>query len=136
MLFLAGFALIALQGRQMAQQKDSMPSLIGPQWRPVKVDGEGLADHGEMFVQFAEDGGISGHGGCNRFFGSLESTDDGFSVGPLGSTRMACPEPIMDLEMAFIAAVQKMSSYEIENARLKIQDSRQNVVAELVVETR
>jgi len=115
LLFLAGIALVMLQGQEMARQ--NLPgggaSITGMQWRPVTIGSTAVADDSSMFVRFAVDGSIDGNGGCNKFFGSLQTTDDGISVGELGSTRMACPQEIMDQEMAFMQALQDVASFEL-----------------------
>ena len=41
-----------------------------------------------------EDTRVSGHGPCNRYFGSVVQSDtgsNGIQVGPIASTKMACP---------------------------------------------
>lgn len=45
-------------------------------------------------LQFVDDR-ISVLGGCNRMSGSYAMVDGKLQVGPLASTRMACPEPRM-----------------------------------------
>lgn len=46
---------------------------------------------------------ISGFGGCNRFFGSLETTNDSLVTGPLAATKMGCPEG--DSENTYLEAL-------------------------------
>lgn len=119
-LFLAGLALVMLQGRQMAQQ--NLPGggagLTGVKWRPTFIGADAIPADTELFVQFGVDGSINGHGGCNRFFGSLEKSDTGVSIGALGSTRMACEESIMTLETAFMDALQNTAKFELGDQRL------------------
>ena len=90
LLFLAGIALVALQGRQMAQSNiaGGGAGLTGKQWRPVLIGTESLPEDSGVYVEFEEDGSIKGHGGCNSFFGSLQKSDSGVSVGPLGATML------------------------------------------------
>ncbi len=52
-------------------------------------------------VRFA-DGRASGFSGCNRFTGGFKREGDTLSVGPLGGTMMACPEPRMAVEKVFL----------------------------------
>lgn len=63
-----------------------------------------------------------GFGGCNRFFGDFSASDAGsLSLpSPLGSTRMACPEPIMGLETALMQALAGASGYELDGDELTI----------------
>ena len=134
LLFLAGIALVTLQGRQMVQQ--NLPGggagLTGISWRPIMVGDEAIPEDSGIFVSFAIDGGIKGHGGCNNFFGSLEQTGSGIKIGPLGATRMACPEPIMSREMAFLEALQKTRGFQVNNDSMRMLDDEGSVLAEFV----
>ena len=140
LLFLAGIALVMLQGRQMAQTSlgGGGAGLTGVTWRPLVVGAESLPADSGMFVQFEEDGSIKGNGGCNSFFGSLQQTDEGVTVSPLGATRMACPEPVMQREAAFLSALQKTRHFGLGSARLQLLDGDRTLLAELtkIEETR
>ena len=134
LLFLAGIALVMLQGRDMLRQ--NMPgggaSMTGIEWRPTHLGADEIAADSEMFVSFDVDGSIKGHGGCNKFFGSLQTTDGELSVGELGATRMACPSQIMDREMAFMKALQDTTQFEIGENSLQLVGAGDVLLAELV----
>ena len=134
LLFLAGITLVVLQGNEMARQH--MPgggaAMTGITWRPTVVGAEEIPDDSGIFVLFAVDGSINGNGGCNSFFGSLVKTNDGIAVGELGSSRMACPEAIMDREMAFMQALQNAVHFELGNDRLLLANDAGVMLAELV----
>ena len=134
LLFLAGIALVMLQGREMARQ--NLPGggsgMAGVEWRPVSIDGEAVDAETPMFVTFTVDGSVNGNGGCNNFFGSLESTDDGVVMGPLGATRKACPPEIMDQEQAFLSAVQAAVRFEMGDDSLQMLNSDGALLAEFV----
>lgn len=135
-LFLAGIALVNLQGRQMAQlgAAGGGAEITGIKWRPVMVGDEAIPDDSGIFIQFEVDGSIEGHGGCNGFFGSLEQKKSGVGVGPLGTTRMACPEPIMSREMTFLEAVQKTGNFETADGSMRLLDEENDVLAEFVAD--
>ena len=134
LLFLAGIALVMLQGRDMLRQ--NMPgggvSMTGIEWRPTRLGADEIAADSDMFVSFEVDGSIKGHGGCNKFFGSLQTTDGELSVGELGATRMACPSQIMDREMAFMKALQDTTQFEIGENSLQLLGAGDVLLAELV----
>ena len=134
LLFLAGISLVMLQGREMARQ--NMPgggaSMTGIEWRPTIVGTDEMAADSGMFVLFAVDGSIKGSGGCNDFFGSLQTTSGELSVGELGSTRMACPSDIMDREMAFMKALQDTTQFEMGENSLQLLGPSNTLLAELV----
>lgn len=134
LLFLAGIALVMLQGREMARKNMSGggAEMTGQEWRPIVVGTTEMPDDSGMYVLFEVDGSIKGNGGCNNFFGSLEKTDDGVVVGGLGSTRMACPGDIMDRETAFLNALQQTSRFEMGQDSLQLLGNGNQLLAELV----
>jgi len=137
LLFLAGFAFVMLQGKQMAQSgmAGGGVNLTATNWRATSIRGEAVPADSGLFVTFSVDGSINGSGGCNRFSGSLEQSDTGLSVGPLGATRMACAEDIMGREMAFLDAVQGMKDFAIGDFGMRLLDDDGNVIAEFAAES-
>ena len=132
LLFLAGIALVMLQGRSMMSVGGGGAELTGISWRPVSVGDQEIPEDSGLYVLFEVDGSIKGHGGCNGFFGSLEKADSGIAVGRLGATRMACPDEIMDREMAFMAAVQKTRDFRSGGDRMSLIDEGGSVLAVFV----
>ena len=56
---------------------------------------------------------IFGTGACNRFFGGYElSENDGIEIGPMGMTKMYCPN--IDLEDAFVRALDEADAYSVK----------------------
>ncbi len=132
LLFLAGIAFVMLQGRQLAQVGGSGAELTDISWRPIMVGDETIPEDSGMYIRFEVDGSIKGHGGCNAFFGSLEKTDSGIGVGPLGGTRMACPQSIMDRETAFMEAVGKMTDFQSGGGSMSLLGKDDSVLATFV----
>lgn len=60
-----------------------------------------------------------GFGGCNRFFGSYESSGESLTFGALGATRMACPEG-MDQEQELFTVLGKVTRYKVRDAVLEL----------------
>jgi len=85
-----------------------------------------------MFVRFDSDDKVIGHGGCNRFFGSYKIAGDRIEIGPLGATRMACPEPIMEREVRFLQALGNARQFVRERINLSLTDSAGNSVLRLL----
>ncbi len=133
LLFMAGLFLVFLQGKTLAPPgAGGGAELTGVQWRPTYVGAEAVPEDAGLWVRFEVDGSINGHAGCNSFFGSLETTDDGVKVGQLGSTRMACPEPIMDRESAFLSALQQGALFEVSGERMTCLDAHRKLLVEFV----
>ena len=132
MLFLAALFLVFLQGKQMTGQISAGggAELTGVRWQPTYIGPEPVPEDAGIWVEFAVDGSINGHAGCNTFFGSLTQTDSGIAVGQLGSTRMACPEPIMNRESAFLSALQQATEFEVSAARMTSLDADRTLLIE------
>jgi heat shock protein HslJ len=47
---------------------------------------------------------VAGFAGCNRFSGAYTFAAERLEIGELAATRMACAEPAMSIEAAFLAA--------------------------------
>jgi heat shock protein HslJ len=103
------------------------PSLVGPNWQLLAYNNGRNAVQSVMIgtqptAMFGADGQVSGSGGCNTFAGPYQSTATTLSIGPLISTRMACEQPVMDQETAYLAALERSTTYRFENGRLMLAD--------------
>jgi copper homeostasis protein (lipoprotein) len=58
-------------------------------------------------------------GGCNRFFGSYETSGRSLTFGAMGATRMACPEG-MDQEQELFTVLGSTTRYEIHGSKLML----------------
>ena len=87
-------------------------TLSANEWQLVSIDGKALPADAKPPVIHFEREGIRGFAGCNRFTASVKETTPGvIEVGPAAATRMACPEPEMDLEQTFLAGLAKVNGY-------------------------
>jgi heat shock protein HslJ len=69
---------------------------------------------GENRAIVFQDGRLSGATGCNSITASYHSTDDQLRVGPVATTRMACPAPLMQQEEALLEALDQVESFEFQ----------------------
>ena len=76
----------------------------------------------EINIEFVSaEGRMKGSAGCNSYFGSYEVNQDKLTIkSPIGSTMMACPEPVMKQELEYLSALQTAESYKIEDGQLTI----------------
>lgn len=76
-----------------------------------------LASEGEApSLAFAPDGTVAGSAGCNRLTGSY--TIEGghsLSLGPLATTRRACPPPLMALESLVLAQLEAVEGVYVRD---------------------
>jgi heat shock protein HslJ len=103
--------------------------IAGAEWRAARLTVEGknvelAADHRPTFA-VDETGRVQGLAALNRYFGELELEESGEIrwAGPLGSTRMAGPEPLMDQENAFLHALQSVARGSLRDGRLILEDT-------------
>lgn len=74
-----------------AQAADPVPeAYLGGEWVLVAIGNQPFAARATL--DFSEPGRVSGQGPCNRWFAPLESPLPEFRPGPIGATRMACPD--------------------------------------------
>ena len=64
---------------------------------------------------------VSGSAGCNRFTGSFTTDGDRLSIGPLATTRMACPEPQMRIEEAVLRTLAAARRWTQTDSTLVIE---------------
>lgn len=90
--------------------------LAGSEW--------GVSKPLEQFVQFSGNRKVSGHAGCNRFFGSfvLEKSNGSITIGPLASTKKACPKPILNAERKFLNKLETAKFYKRSQKYLELFD--------------
>jgi len=100
--------------RQMPRQ-----GLTGTTWRLESLAGEAVLDRVQATLVIQE-GKVSGKGSCNSFFGPVTIEGDNISLGPLGSTRMACPETVSTQEAKYLEALQAAERFTLEGSTLSI----------------
>jgi heat shock protein HslJ len=91
------------------------PPLEGTEWTLVSgVD----APEDAMPTLTLEDGNASGFGGCNTFRGGYELEGKAITIGPLAGTLMACEEPKMAAESAYLPALEAAELWAVEGGEL------------------
>lgn len=65
-----------------------------------------------------EEGLASGFGGCNTFRGPYELDEESIAIGPLAGTLMACEEPKMAAESAYLPALEAAEEWAVEGGEL------------------
>ena len=99
-------------------QRDAF-SLSGSEWFLAELDGH-PAEHGQATLTFPDGGKVAGNGSCNRFFGSAEINGESIKFSAMGSTRMACPEAVMNQEAKYLQALQVAERFEWKDPYLLI----------------
>jgi heat shock protein HslJ len=81
-------------------------------------------------LQFT-DGRISGTAGCNRLMGSYTQADASLTLGPIASTRMACPSSLMQQEQQVIAALGRVRHWEFSSDGLLLLHDKKDILLRL-----
>lgn len=130
--FLATDTSLTLTGpgvelRFAALEPEADAALIGTEWAlDTIIQGESASTPaGPARIVFGADGSVGGHAGCNNWFGSYDPTT-GFSE--LGSTMMACEEPLMDQESFFLAVLADHATVTVSGQSLTITDLSGNAL--------
>lgn len=116
---IAALEALAAEGQAM-----DTGGLTGVTWIARSIAGESVAAGVESTLIVDQDGKIAGSGGCNRYFGGVKISGDALEIGPLGSTRMACPEPKMGQETRFMRALESAKTFRVDNGTLVLSDDQ------------
>ncbi len=97
----------------------------GPVWQLVESGPAGeltaVLPNTTITLNFDEEGQLFGSAGCNNYSGGYELDGRALTIGPLASTRMACPEDgVMAQETAFLQALEAAHSISLIEDRLTI----------------
>lgn len=94
----------------------AMDLLSGRSWYVTSMFGVNLVsptkDARELTLQI-NDGQISGRGTCNRYVGRAQIENGLLAFRELGTTRLACPANLRNLELRFLDALEASSGFDI-----------------------
>jgi heat shock protein HslJ len=74
------------------------------------------------------DGRISGSAGCNSYGAEIQINGDQIKIGMAMTTMMACDEPIMQQEQAYLQNLDKVATYQLQDGVLTFSDAQGNVI--------
>jgi heat shock protein HslJ len=96
------------EGRAKKAGKLSLEDLAGPIWVLTRLGDDATLPKEPLVTLVFEGDRVTGMGGCNRYFTKARpgGMPGDMTLGPIGSTRRACPELIMDLETRYFKALQ------------------------------
>jgi len=106
--------LAEITGSAETPVKISAADLDGTTWTLVELgEGQPVLAGTTVTLSFAGNQ-LNGSGGCNKYNGSFSLAEEnpfGMTVAPLISTQMACPEPILNQETAYLKALQTVKQW-------------------------
>ena len=69
-------------------------------------------------------GTVSGSAGCNRYTASYTVDGSALEIGDVATTNMACPPPADAVERKFLAALERVEDWRIEDGELVLGELR------------
>lgn len=104
--------------------------LVGEQWTVREVRGTAMAESPPTMV-FMRANRVGGTTSCNRYSGPYRLSGEGLRFGSMISTKMACAEPRMQQEAAFLQALAAVTRFEIlpDGVLRLLADDGQAIVA-------
>ena len=140
------FAMVLTVGSMLAACSSTQkPVVVTPEmqqgqiWVMSSLNGEAPVNGKRVTMEFTQDsssqGKVNGRGPCNAYFGGYQIEGGVISFGRIGSTMMACREPVMQQEMAFHTTLQKMDQMLLDGRKLLLKERDGNDSIVLMAET-
>ncbi|PSF05218.1 META domain-containing protein [Marinobacter fuscus] len=106
-------------------QKEGQPgSLAGSNWLVESIDGKPVLTDSEITISFAEEGRVYGSSSCNRYNGGWHIQGQELEFTHMASTRMACPDSLMQQETRFLQVLNDVARYQVAgDGRLMLETS-------------
>jgi heat shock protein HslJ len=106
---------LTLDGAELSGCGGEPRTLLLGVWNLVELPGVTLPEGAQPTLEFNGDF-MSGAAGCNRFTGGVALSGEGLSLMPGGVTMMACDEPFMQLEAAYLDRLGRVSLFDFDEA--------------------
>ena len=129
----AGLMVLAACGSSGAQGGGD---LTGKVWALTTLNGQPPVGGGGISAQFTADGKVSGSAGCNRYTGTYTASGSNITFDPsIATTMMACPQPIMDQESAYLKMLGEAKTYSVKGDELTLTGADNTTLATYKAET-
>lgn len=127
LLAIGPIALLMLAACSSAGSGQNLTSSF---WLLSELNGEAPITGTAITAEFDEEGIVGGSSGCNNYNTSYEVKGENLTFsGPMASTMMACPEPIMEQERDYLQALADTATFEIMDDELILKDSNGDEIA-------
>jgi heat shock protein HslJ len=92
----------------------SSGKVISGSWRIEAIANAAAFDSAQTQFEFLDDGRVSSTVGCNRILGKPVIDGARIAFGPMAATRRACFGPVADLETKYLAALDAVRSWRVQ----------------------
>jgi len=99
--------------------------LTGVRWKLTELMGQAIARTEPditPYLQFGQDGRVSGFAGCNQFTGAYETSGLRLSFKPMATTEKACLNATV--EQQFLSSIQTVDNYSLSDSGLAFYKAR------------
>lgn len=111
-------------------------TIAGTHWQLTELDGKPLVKDSVVTASFADDGVVTGSGGCNRFRAAYTVSENTIKIDEaIGATMMACAEDVMAQETAFFATLSTAGSFTMTAEVLTLANADGTEVAKFAVQS-
>jgi heat shock protein HslJ len=112
-------------GSAASGKGDVMTELKDTYWKLIELDGAKIvmapAQQREVRITLASEGSrLFGFSGCNQLVGAYVQDGSALRFKQMAGTRMACVEPLMDLESQVLKMLGDTTDYRIEGEQLTL----------------
>jgi heat shock protein HslJ len=110
--------------------------LTGKVWALTALNGQHLVAGTNISAQFTSDGIVSGSAGCNQYTGKYTVSGGNIAFDPsITTTMMACLQPVMEQESAYLKMLAKAKTYTVNGDELTFTGADKRTLATYKAET-
>jgi len=109
------------------KEKTTTLALNDTNWVLEQINGQPVIDNTLPTLSFRGNQEVRGNASCNNFFGTYMSKDNTVMITGLSYTEMGCVG-VNDQEMAYLAALESVKTYQIEDGKLLLIDAAGDTV--------
>lgn len=121
------------EARSRVSGQISLADLAGPGWSLTRFAQDEPVPPGIVITLAVENGRVTGSSGCNRYFAGIEESKPGnVSISAIGTTRMACPDDVTEIESRYLEALAGVNRYSFLAGKLALSYRSGETVATLL----
>jgi len=120
--------LVLLLGACVSAQSRDWRYVQGIEWRLAELEGRSALEDVEVTLRLEGDRQIVGLGGVNRYFGSFAREGRRFAIAGVASTRMAGPRHSLEQERLYLALLERVDGFLVEEGRLTLLEGDRAVL--------
>lgn len=130
----AGMLILSACGSSAVQGGGG--DVTGKVWALTALNGQPIVTGTGISAQFTANGKVSGSAGCNQYTGMYTVSGSNITFDPsIAITMMACPQPIMDQESAYLKMLGEAKTYSVKGDELTLTGADNTTLATYKAET-